>query len=90
MSTEGTVEDSNTEADEADRAASAALPGHPAVAGVHPVDVLSVEAVLDQPVRIRGPSSESVLPFCLTAFFLDDPPAGAFQVADLHALQEAE
>ncbi|MEU9230793.1 hypothetical protein AB0D40_41595 [Streptomyces massasporeus] len=52
--------------------------------------VVAVQAALDQPLGYWRAPLFGDAAFCLAAFFVGDPPAGADQVVLLHALQEAE
>lgn len=49
-----------------------------------------VEAEFQHPVRRRGPGLRALLPFRLAAFLVGDPPAGAFEVGELYAFEEAQ
>jgi hypothetical protein len=49
-----------------------------------------VEAELQQPVGRGRPGLVAALPFRLAAFLVGDPPAGALEVGDLDAFEEAE
>lgn len=67
------------------------LPGHVASADV---DVhgwrVATEADFDEPVGCWWLCLDAASAFLLAAFFGGDPASGAFQVAQLYALQEAE
>ncbi|MCG8970365.1 hypothetical protein [Streptomyces sp. CL12-4] len=51
---------------------------------------MSVQAVFHKPVRRGRTRLDTALVLGLAAFLVGDPPPGAFQVTQLHALQEAE
>lgn len=49
-----------------------------------------VQAFLYQPLGLGRSGLDAALPFGLPSFLLGDPPAGALQVAQLHALEKAQ
>lgn len=71
--------------------AAAALAGDVAAADV---DVhgwaVAVESGFEEPVGRRGPGCDAALSFGLASFFGGDPVAGAFEVGDLDAFEEAQ
>ncbi|MGW2228265.1 hypothetical protein [Streptomyces formicae] len=50
----------------------------------------AVEALLDEPVRLGWPGLFAANPLGFAAFLRCDPLAGAFEVAELYPLEEAE
>lgn len=50
----------------------------------------AVESLLQQPVRRDRPVPDAPLAFLLAAFLIGNPVPRAFQVALLHAFEEAE